>query len=70
MYEQLRVKVESAWEDKRLLKDGQTIKAIRDVVELLDLGKTRIADPVLTVIPHKYKISEEEFALMKELFLL
>jgi 2,3,4,5-tetrahydropyridine-2-carboxylate N-succinyltransferase len=48
MYEQLREKIELAWEDKRLLKDEQTIKAIRDVVELLDLGKIRIADPAFT----------------------
>jgi len=48
MYEQLKEKIELAWEDKSLLKDKQTIKAIREVVELLDLGKIRIADPIFS----------------------
>jgi len=48
MYEHLREKIELAWVDKTLLKNEQTIKAIREVVELLDLGKIRIADPIFS----------------------
>ncbi len=48
MYEQLRKLVELAWEDKSLLKDKQTIEAIREVVSLMDLGKLRIAEPILS----------------------
>lgn len=48
MYEKLRKLVELAWEDKSLLKDKQTIEAIREVVDLMDLGKLRIAEPILS----------------------
>ncbi len=48
MYKELREKVEKAWDDKALLQEEQTIKAIREVVELMDKGKLRIAEPVLS----------------------
>jgi 2,3,4,5-tetrahydropyridine-2-carboxylate N-succinyltransferase len=48
MYKELQELVELAWEDKSLLKDKKTIEAIREVVELMDLGKLRIAEPVLS----------------------
>ncbi len=48
MYKELKKLVELAWEDKSLLKDKQTIEAIREVVDLMDHGKIRIAEPVLS----------------------
>lgn len=41
----LRELIEQAWEDKMLLKDKTTQDAIRSVVEKLDLGKLRVAEP-------------------------
>ena len=37
--------IEKAWNDRELLKDSQTQNAIREVIELLDKGKLRIAEP-------------------------
>lgn len=37
--------ISKAWDDRDLLKDETTIKAIRDVIELLDQGKLRCAEP-------------------------
>lgn len=37
--------VEKAWENRELLKDQNTIDAIYDVVEKLDKGKLRVAEP-------------------------
>lgn len=38
--------IEQAWDNRALLQDETTIKAIRDVIELLDSGKLRVAEPV------------------------
>lgn len=46
MYEDLKIKVEAAWESRELLKDVATQQAIRDVVELVDKGKLRTAEPL------------------------
>ena len=48
MHEQLRERVEQAWDNKALLKEEQTIKAIREVVELMDKGELRIAEPLMS----------------------
>lgn len=37
--------IEKAWDDRSLLKDTATIKAIRSVVDLLDNGELRVAEP-------------------------
>ncbi|QRM89683.1 2,3,4,5-tetrahydropyridine-2,6-dicarboxylate N-succinyltransferase [Lacinutrix sp. WUR7] len=37
--------IEAAWNDRELLKEPQTTSAIREVVNLLDLGKLRVAEP-------------------------
>jgi 2,3,4,5-tetrahydropyridine-2,6-dicarboxylate N-succinyltransferase len=37
--------IEKAWDDRNLLKDHDTQKAIRDVIELLDKGELRVAEP-------------------------
>ena len=38
--------IEAAWENRDLLKDEKTIATIKEVVELLDKGKLRVAEPV------------------------
>ncbi|WP_452228866.1 MULTISPECIES: 2,3,4,5-tetrahydropyridine-2,6-dicarboxylate N-succinyltransferase [unclassified Lacinutrix] len=45
---ELQQLIESAWNDRELLKEPQTISAIREVVNLLDLGKLRVAEPTAT----------------------
>lgn len=42
---QLQQIIEKAWEDRSLLSDSTTIKAIREVINLLDEGKLRCAEP-------------------------
>lgn len=37
--------IESAWENRDLLKDSKTQDAIREVIEQLDKGKIRVAEP-------------------------
>jgi 2,3,4,5-tetrahydropyridine-2,6-dicarboxylate N-succinyltransferase len=37
--------IESAWENRELIKDSATQKAIENVVELLDKGAIRVAEP-------------------------
>lgn len=43
--ENLETKISDAWENRELLKEQETIKAIKDVIELLDQGKLRCAEP-------------------------
>ncbi|PHS63346.1 MAG: 2,3,4,5-tetrahydropyridine-2,6-dicarboxylate N-succinyltransferase [Flavobacterium sp.] len=38
--------IEKAWDDRSLLTDSVTIKAIREVINLLDEGKLRCAAPI------------------------
>lgn len=38
--------IEEAWDNRQLLKDEKTIDAINTVVEMLDKGKLRVAEPV------------------------
>jgi len=38
--------IEKAWENKELLKDEVTRNTIREVVNLLDVGKLRVAEPI------------------------
>lgn len=42
---ELQKKIESAWDNRELLTETKTIEAIREVVNLLDLGKLRVAEP-------------------------
>lgn len=37
--------IELAWEDRNLLKDSSTQNMIREVINLLDKGKVRVAEP-------------------------
>ncbi len=43
---ELQAIVESAWNDQSLLKEDQTIKAIKTVIDLIDKGKLRVAEPI------------------------
>lgn len=43
--EDLRATIEQAWEQRELLKETHTQAAIREVIELLDKGKLRVAKP-------------------------
>ena len=52
--ENLRNIIESAWDDRALLKEEQTINAIREVVRLLDLGTLRVAEPTA----HGWQVNE------------
>ncbi|HWS59607.1 MAG TPA: hypothetical protein VN182_01625, partial [Flavobacterium sp.] len=38
--------IEQAWENRALLQETKTTDAIRAVIELLDSGKLRVAEPV------------------------
>jgi 2,3,4,5-tetrahydropyridine-2-carboxylate N-succinyltransferase len=42
---ELKNTILKAWEDRSLLQDSSTIKAIREVIQLLDEGKLRCASP-------------------------
>ncbi|NBC57219.1 MAG: 2,3,4,5-tetrahydropyridine-2,6-dicarboxylate N-succinyltransferase [Bacteroidetes bacterium] len=42
---QLQDIISKAWDNRELLKDESTIKAIREVIELLDQGNLRCAEP-------------------------
>lgn len=37
--------IENAWENRNLLKDNQTVESIRQVINLLDTGELRVAEP-------------------------
>lgn len=43
---QLQEQIEKAWSDRELLKSADTQKAIREVVNQLDQGQLRVAEPV------------------------
>ena len=43
---EIREIIEAAWENRELLKDEKTIKTIRQVVDLLDKGELRVAEPI------------------------
>ncbi len=45
MYEDLRKIIEQTWDNRELLKDKATQQSIAEVVELLDKGKLRTAEP-------------------------
>lgn len=43
--QQLEAKINEAWENRELLKNKETIEAIREVINLLDSGDLRTAEP-------------------------
>lgn len=44
--QQLQNLIEQAWNDRTLLQNPTTISAIREVIDLLDAGNLRVAEPV------------------------
>lgn len=44
---QLKNIIENAWEDRTLLNDKTTIDSIRSVIDLLDAGTLRVAEPIV-----------------------
>ena len=42
---ELRAQIEKAWENRDLLKESATQDCIREVIDLLDVGKLRCAEP-------------------------
>ena len=42
---QLKSIIEKAWNDRELLKEASTQDTIREVIDLIDLGKLRCAEP-------------------------
>jgi 2,3,4,5-tetrahydropyridine-2-carboxylate N-succinyltransferase len=42
---ELKLRIEKAWEDRSLLRQQETVEAIRSVVEKLDKGELRVAQP-------------------------
>lgn len=45
---QLIQNIENAWEDRSLLTNSVTIESIRNVIDLLDAGTIRVAEPTTT----------------------
>ncbi len=45
MYTELKNKIEQAWDNRSLLDEPATINAINQVIELIDKGKLRTAEP-------------------------
>ncbi|MCD7969855.1 MAG: 2,3,4,5-tetrahydropyridine-2,6-dicarboxylate N-succinyltransferase [Alistipes sp.] len=44
-YDRLQTQIEEIWENRELLKTGESKDAVRQVIELLDKGKLRTAQP-------------------------
>jgi 2,3,4,5-tetrahydropyridine-2-carboxylate N-succinyltransferase len=44
--EALRSKIEAAWDNRALLQEASTIKAIEEVIEKIDEGSLRCAEPI------------------------
>ena len=44
--EKLKAKIEEAWNNRELLKETDTVNSIRKVVDLLDKGELRVAEPI------------------------
>ena len=42
---QIQQIIENAWDDRNLLQEETTLKAINEVITLLDAGKLRVAEP-------------------------
>ncbi len=38
--------IENAWENRELLSDNSTVEAINEIIELIDKGQLRVAEPI------------------------
>lgn len=47
-------KIENIWENRELLKQDESQKTIREIIELLDIGELRVAEP----INNSWKVNE------------
>ena len=45
MYKELEFIIEKAWDNRELLKEENTQEAVRKVMDLLDQGQVRVAEP-------------------------
>jgi len=54
MYSEHQKIIESAWNDRNLLSESSTQKAIREVIDLLDKGRVRVAEPT----PKGWQVNE------------
>jgi 2,3,4,5-tetrahydropyridine-2-carboxylate N-succinyltransferase len=45
-YSALKEKIENCWDNRNLLQEEKTTSAIHEVIELLDKGKLRVAEPI------------------------
>ena len=43
--EKLKKRIENAWKNREILKDKETINCINTIIEEVDKGKLRIAEP-------------------------
>lgn len=57
MYSELKNKVEQAWNQRGLLAEEDMQKAIREVIELVDKGKLRTAEPI-DIEHSKWQVNE------------
>ena len=46
MYQEVKEIIEQAWENRDLLKEERVKQSIRQVIEWLDKGKIRTAEPL------------------------
>lgn len=54
----LQSTIERAWENRELLKDETTLKAIREVIALLDAGTLRVAEPTSLEGSEAWQVNE------------
>jgi 2,3,4,5-tetrahydropyridine-2-carboxylate N-succinyltransferase len=47
MIKQYQETIEKAWEDRNMLSYPDTMKAIENVIDMLDKGQIRVAEPVI-----------------------
>ncbi len=45
MYNNQKIVIEEAWDNRQLIKNTQTVKAIEEVIQFLDLGEIRVSEP-------------------------
>jgi 2,3,4,5-tetrahydropyridine-2,6-dicarboxylate N-succinyltransferase len=44
--EELKIKIEQAWDSRKLMQGSDFQEAVRETVALLDLGKVRVSEPI------------------------
>ena len=62
---ELKFKIEQAWDDRSLLKNSEIISAIQQVIDLLDKGDLRVAEPM----PNGWQVNEWVKKLLCFIFL-